>query len=235
MAANIGARMVEPPKAVLLDALGTLVALEPPAPTLCAELRERFGVAVSEQQAADAIAAEIAYYRTHLNEGRDRQSLAALRGRCAEVLRAALPPSDALAAVGADALTAALLASLRFKVFADVRPALATLRAQGRRLYVVSNWDASLPELLDRLALAPLLDGTVTSAQSGSRKPSRAIFEEALRLAGAEPGDAVHVGDSVEEDVTGARLAGIEPILLRRDGAPGPPDVRTITTLAELT
>ena len=43
-----------------------------------------------------------------------------------------------------------------------------------------------------------------------------------------------HVGDGLEEDVNGALAAGITPILLRRDGGPGPPGLRTITTLLEL-
>ena len=55
------------PSLILLDALGTLVALAPPAPRLRVELAERFGLAVTEEQAASAIGAEIAYYRMHLD------------------------------------------------------------------------------------------------------------------------------------------------------------------------
>jgi putative hydrolase of the HAD superfamily len=221
-------------RAVLLDALGTLVALEPPAPLLRAVLSERFGVEITHEQAVRAIAAEISYYRAHFDEGRDSAGLAALRGRCAEALRAALPASDSIARIGPDALTDALLASLRFTAFPDAGPALGAAREQGRRLVVVSNWDASLPEVLARLELEPLLDGILTSAQAGSRKPSRAIFDQALALAGVPACQAVHVGDSVVEDVDGARRAGVEPILLRRDGERGPPGVQTIATLAEL-
>ncbi len=80
------------PAAILLDALGTLVALEPPAPRLRAELAQRFGLEVSEEEAARAIAAEIAYYRAHLDEGRDEaESARRSAGACAEVLRSALP------------------------------------------------------------------------------------------------------------------------------------------------
>ena len=49
------------PAAILLDALGTLVALEPPAPALRAELAARFGFEVTEEEAARAIAAEITF------------------------------------------------------------------------------------------------------------------------------------------------------------------------------
>jgi putative hydrolase of the HAD superfamily len=150
------------------------------------------------------------------------------------VLRAALPSSERLDAVSEEELTGALLASLRFDTFADVRPALRAARSEGSRLLVVSNWDFSLHEVLSRLSLTDLLDGVVTSAEVGARKPARAIFERALALAGARPQEAVHIGDSLEEDVEGARAAGIRPVLLRRGGEAGLPGVQTITTLAEL-
>src|SRR5205807_9720524 len=195
-------------QAILLDALGTLVALEPPGPRLRLELG-RLGVAVSEAQAAGAISAEIAYYRQHLDEGLDQDAVVALRERCAEVARAALPAESGAAALDPAAMTNALLASLRFTAFADVRPALEAWRRDGLRLVAVSNWDVSLKDVLERLELAPLLDGIVTSAQAGARKPSRAIFERALALAQVAAPAAIHVGDTIEEDVIGARAAGI--------------------------
>ncbi len=222
------------PAAVLFDALGTLVELEPPAPHLREELARRFGIEVSREQADDALRAEIAYYRAHLDEGRGAASLARLRGRCAEAMRAALPASDRLSALDADSLTEALLAALRFRAFPDAQPALSCARERGQRVVVVSNWDVSLADVLARLELAPLLDGVITSAQAGARKPARAIFERGLELARASASDAIHVGDSLEEDVAGARAAGIEPVLVRRDGSPGPAGVRTIADLSQL-
>ena len=219
-----------PPAAILLDALGTLVALEPPAPRLRAELARRFGLEVSQRQAERAIAAEIAYYRAHLDEGRDSAGLEALRRRCAGVLRTELPGAD----LELEPLVEALLASLRFTAFADVRPALVSARSRGQRLVVVSNWDVSLHGVLRALELEPLLDGILTSAGSGVRKPAPQIFEQALGLAGVGPDEAIHVGDSLDEDVTGARDAGIEPLLVRRDGGPEVAGVRTISSLGEL-
>ena len=228
-----GSATAPAPAAILLDALGTLVALEPPAPRLRSELATRFGVEVSEAEAARAIAAEIAYYRAHLDEGCDAPGLEALRRRCAEVLRSALP--DAVAGrLELDALVEALLASLRFDTFPDVRPALEAARARGQRLVVVSNWDISLVGVLRGLALEPLLDGILTSAGVGARKPAPAIFEQALALAGVGPDEAIHVGDSLDEDVAGARAAGIEPVMIRRGRGPAVPGVRTISSLSEL-
>lgn len=218
-------------RAVLLDALGTLVHLDPPAPRLREELLRRFGMRVSEAEAERAMVAEIGYYRSHLDQGRDEPGVARLRRNCAAVLASSLPHGGVLPL---DELTETLLASLRFMPFADARSTLESLGAHGTRRVVVSNWDVSLHEVLGRLGLMPLLDGVLTSAEAGARKPSPLIFSKALSIAGAGAEHTVHVGDSIIEDVEGARAADIEPILLRRTGERGPAGVRTIATLSEL-
>lgn len=234
---------MSPLRAVLLDALGTLVELEPPVPLLRRELRERCGVEVSAEEAGIALGAEIAYYRAHHDEARDAASLADLRARSAGALRDALPASCASLELGP--LTEALLAALRFRPYPEVRGVLGELRAAGARLVVVSNWDVSLHGVLEQTGLAPLLDGAVTSAEHGRAKPDPSILARGLELAGAAPAEAVHVGDSAEHDVAGARAAGIEPLLLVRTaatarGLPAPaevaasPGVRTIETLRPL-
>jgi putative hydrolase of the HAD superfamily len=213
-------------RAVLLDALGTLLHFDPPAPLLRAELRERLGVEVPAAPAAAAVEAEIAYYRAHLHEGRDAASLADLRRRSAEAMTPAL---------GFQAPVEALLAALRFHAYPDAAPALRTLRAHGVALVVVSNWDHSLHERLEETGLAPLVDGAVASAELGHAKPDRAIFVHALELAGADPGAALHAGDAPEEDVGGALAAGLRAVLVARDGRPAAaPGVPVIRSLAEL-
>lgn len=228
-------RPTRPPRtALLLDALGTIVALAPPAPRLRAELAARFGLELTGEQAQRGLAAEISYYRAHLQDGRDAASLGALRHRCGEVLRDALPRSHRLAAIAPAELTEALLASLCFSPFPDALGALRAARARGERVVVLSNWDVSLRDVLGQFELSECLDGIVTSAEVGARKPAPAVFAAALALAGAEAGGATHVGDSLEEDVAGARATGIEAVLIRRSGEPGPTGVRTISNLAEL-
>ena len=201
-----------------LDALGTLVELERPAPRLVAVLRTR-GADVSEAQAAAALAEEIEYYRAHHDLGVDAPSLALLRTRCAGVLGAALGRAGAdVRGLAPAALRDALLAALRFRPFDDVREALGELRAAGHRLVVVSNWDVSLHEMLRTTGLDALVDGAISSAEAGERKPAPGIFRRALALAGVEPGDgaALHAGDSLELDVAGALGAGLRAVLVAR-------------------
>lgn len=205
-------------RALLLDALGTLVELEPPVEPLRRELRARFGLEVSPDEARAALHAEIAFYRAHHDDASDRERLADLRRRATRALRAALPPGPARA-LPLDALTEALLAALRFRPFEEVPAVLRAARERDVRLVVVSNWDVSLHDVLDDTGLAPLLDGVVTSAELGSAKPDGAIFARGLELAGVAASEALHVGDSVEHDVAGAQAAGIAAVLVARNGS----------------
>jgi putative hydrolase of the HAD superfamily len=215
-------------RAVLLDALGTLVELQPPAPRLRRLLAEA-GHDVDEERAAAGFAAEIGYYLAHHLDGADPESLDDLRDRCAVAMR------EALGLPGLDQATArrVMLAALEFTPFPDVLPALRELRGAGHALVVVSNWDCSLPEWLGPPGLLELVDGVVSSAEVGAAKPDPAPFVRGLELAGVAPEDALHVGDSLDNDVAGARAAGIRAVLVDRSGA-APPGVEAVRSLTEV-
>jgi putative hydrolase of the HAD superfamily len=187
-------------RCVLLDALGTLVRLEPPWDHLDSEPSEPL---------ERAFRAEMSYYREHSDEGRDPDSLAALRRRCAAILSTEL---------GREVAVEEMMAAIRFRAYRDAAPALAELRALGVRLVCVSNWDYSLPDVLARVGLADELDGVVTSAAVGARKPDSRLFEAALEVADCAADEALHVGDTPTEDVEGAKAAGIRALLIDRDG-----------------
>ena len=214
---------------MLLDAAGTLLDIEASGARLSAELRRRAAVDVSAQAGDAAFRAEIAFYLDHHMEGRDPSSLERLRDRCARVV------ADALGLDGVDLVTvrAAMLAALRFRAHPDAAPALRELRRRGLRLVAASNWDCSLADALAAAGLAGLLDGVEASAAAGAAKPDPRLFRAALAAAGVEPQAAIHVGDSVEHDVRGARAAGIRAVLLARDGA-APPGVPAIRSLGQL-
>lgn len=212
-------------EAVLIDALGTLVDLEPP----WVSLRPLVPEEVPDDQLVAAVKAEMAYYREHASDGSDAESLSELRERCAGVL------SDAL---GHRIEVEQLIDAIRFAPFPDAHPALEGLRDRGLKLVCLSNWDISLAEVLDRCGLLPLLDDVVSSAQAGSAKPSPDPFLLALELAGCDPAFAVHVGDTLEEDVVGALGAGVRSLLLDRDSSlpdsEVPAGVPVISSLGEI-
>jgi putative hydrolase of the HAD superfamily len=101
-------------------------------------------------------------------------------------------------------------------IFPDVLPSLQHLREQGVRIGVLSNAPSDMPKLLDRLGISPFLDYTVVSATEGYKKPDRRVFEIAVRRAGVEPNEVLHVGDMYVEDIVGGRAAGLHTMLMER-------------------
>jgi len=84
---------------------------------------------------------------------------------------------------------------------------LKALKAKGYPLAVVSNWDATLPEILEVVGLGRYFDHLSVSA-----KPDPRLFREALEALGVSPEEAVHVGDA-EADLLGAEAVGMRALL----------------------
>jgi putative hydrolase of the HAD superfamily len=124
-------------------------------------------------------------------------------------------------------------AERHWAVYPETHAVLAELRAAGLRLVIVSNWDSTLPSLLERLGLAAAVDDVVVSALVGVSKPARGIFDEAVRRAGVAHAEVLHVGDSLTDDYHGARDAGLRALLVDRRGR-RPPAVESIASLADL-
>lgn len=192
--------------------MGTLLTLEPPVPHLVTALADE-GRPVAPAVAADALRAEIAFYTAGYHRGRDAGSLAVLRRDCARVLAAHLPDPPPPAR-----MLAILLDCIRFRVFPEVPGVLDRLRAEGRRLAVVSNWDCGLVDHLTALDLRDRVDLVVMSAPVGVAKPDPRIFRRALEGLGVPAGRALHVGDDPVADLQGARDAGVAALLVDRAG-----------------
>ncbi len=100
-------------------------------------------------------------------------------------------------------------------LYDDVVPCLRTLKQQGYRLGVISNWDADLESLLRDVGLLPYFDEVVVSSVVGYRKPDPVMFQIALERMGVEAARTVHVGDLPEADGAAAQV-GITPVILDR-------------------
>jgi len=96
---------------------------------------------------------------------------------------------------------------------AEVRPALAALRARGLRLVVVSNANGRLHHLFERIGLLDAFDYVFDSHREGIEKPDPRYFAIALERSGSAAPSTIHVGDLYYVDVVGARAAGISPVL----------------------
>jgi putative hydrolase of the HAD superfamily len=103
-----------------------------------------------------------------------------------------------------------------FELFDDARPALAALRAQGLKLGLLSNTERDLAAFVAHHRLE--VDAVLTSRLHGKTKPHEAIFLRMLELLDVQPTDAVMVGDTIEDDVEGAKAVGMRAILIDREG-----------------
>jgi len=109
-------------------------------------------------------------------------------------------------------------AAISWRIYDEVHGVLHTLRQNGVRLGIISNWSGDLEEVMHRVGLLESFDFVLDSARLGYEKPHAQIFDEALRRAEVERSAALHVGDSPEHDVDGALSAGLRALLLDRHG-----------------
>jgi len=120
-------------------------------------------------------------------------------------------------------------------VFEDVTTTLAALRSRGYRLGLISNFDARLYDVLEGLRLRTYFDSIHLSTEVGAAKPEAEIFTFALQENGFTAAQAMHIGDRWQEDVQGARAAGLHAVWLNRNAAPiSDPTVSQVTTLHQI-
>jgi putative hydrolase of the HAD superfamily len=108
-----------------------------------------------------------------------------------------------------------------YALFDDVVPVLERLRSAGLVLGVISNFEAWLERLLERLGVRPYFDVRAISGVEGLEKPDPAIFELAMARARVAPARSAYVGDNPVFDVEPALALGMLPVLIdRRDRYP---------------
>ena len=105
-----------------------------------------------------------------------------------------------------------------WQAFPDTEDTLREARTRGLHVGVISNWDERLRPLLDVMGLANYFDSITISCEVGVEKPSAEIFLAALQSANVYTDEAIHVGDSYDEDVRGAEAVGMRAMLLNRQG-----------------
>jgi putative hydrolase of the HAD superfamily len=103
-----------------------------------------------------------------------------------------------------------------FELYDDARPVLAELHARGIKIGLLSNTERDLELFVAHHDL--VVDAVLTSRLHGKTKPHETIFRRMLELLDVEAADAVMVGDTVADDVEGARAVGMRAILVDREG-----------------
>src|SRR6476619_7093098 len=103
-----------------------------------------------------------------------------------------------------------------FELYDDVPDALAALRATGLRIGLVSNSARDVRGCARHHALD--VAAGISSFHHGRTKPHASIFRAVRDLLDTEPAGAAMVGDTIADDIEGARALGMQAILLDREG-----------------
>jgi putative hydrolase of the HAD superfamily len=197
-------------RAVTFDVGGTLIEPFPSVGHVYSEVAAQHGVRVSPEVLNERFAAA---WKAKKNFGHSMQDWSDLVDETFAEL-SSVPPSRTFF----PQLYRAFSEAGAWHVFDDVFLCLERLRERGFRLAVISNWDERLVPLLEAIGLAKFFDATAVSIEVGEPKPGRRIFDFAQRELGIGAAHILHVGDAPVEDVNGARAAGFEALLLKRDG-----------------
>ncbi len=197
-------------RAVVFDAVGTLIHPEPSAATVYTEAARRFGSQLGEAAIAPRFAAAFAR-----QEAADRaagwrtseaREVARWRAIVAEVLDDVRDPEACF-----QYLYGHFARPSAWRSEPDAAGTFARLSGRGYRLAIASNFDSRLPGVLaaDAFRGVPI----VVSATVGWRKPARAFFQAVCHTVAAEAGEMLYVGDDLSNDYEGARAAGSAAVL----------------------
>lgn len=211
-------------RVVSFDCAQTLVAARWVPPLFAVECAEAVGCAVHRERAAQAYAGILQRRWPEFQQLNLQRSAAICDGFWRSLT------AEWLEAIGAtEWLEPVLLEAERklyhtsdiFESYDDVVPCLTELKRRGYRLAVLSNWDVSLHRVLAGFDLTPWFEVVLASLEEGVEKPDPRLFAILCERLGCEPGEVLHVGDDVGDDLNGARGAGMQALLLDRAGGGG--------------
>lgn len=116
----------------------------------------------------------------------------------------------------------------------EAKPTLASLHERGYRLGIISNADGQIQNAMAELGMAEYFEHMIDSAIVGVEKPDTRIFAMALEKLQLPASACLYIGDHYDNDITGARNAGMVPLLLDPFDVVAENDVDRIRALSDL-
>jgi putative hydrolase of the HAD superfamily len=200
-------------RAVLFDVDFTLARPGPElGPEGYARLGERFGLTLDPARYGEARETAIDTLKRHPELEHDDEIWIAFTER---IVRGMGGDAEAAHACAVE-MTLAWEHSHNFELYEDALPVLEELRRYDLRIGLVSNTGRDLEDFVRHHELD--VDAAIGSRAHGKTKPDPSIFEAVLASLDVEATESAMVGDSIVDDVEGARALGIRAFLLDREG-----------------
>jgi putative hydrolase of the HAD superfamily len=234
-------------RAVLFDAVGTLIRAEPPVDQAYCEAGRRFGSTLSRQEIGRRFLA--AFERQEEDNraagrrgaeagGRLHRAATDQRGerrRWRRIVAEVFDDTPAAAGPLFEALWDHFAESKNWALFDDAGAVWRLLQQRGFTLGVASNFDDRLAAICRGIDLPIRAEHVFYSSRLGHPKPSPRFFRAVEQRLELPPEQILLVGDDLENDYHGARAAGWRAVLLdRRQGVSQPSCIRSLAEVAEL-
>ncbi|HAG85145.1 MAG TPA: hydrolase [Cyanobacteria bacterium UBA12227] len=213
---------MQPPKVILLDAVGTLFGVRGSVGQVYSAIARKFGVKVPPSLLNDAFFQAFAATEPLIFPDTDPDEIPQCEFEWWRVI--ALRTFQNVGVLDQfadftdffDHLYTHFATAEPWFIYPDILPALEAWRRIGIQLGIVSNFDSRLHLVLKALQLEEFFTSVTISSYVGTAKPDPQIFMCALEKHHCSAQEAWHIGDSFKEDYQGAKAAGLRAIWLDR-------------------
>ncbi len=215
-------------RAVVFDAVGTLIYPHPAAPLVYHQVGSRYGSKLSPTDIQTRLRWA---WRQAADDRRTDETVERARWRriVAEVF-VDVADSGSLFAELWDHFAQ----PKHWSVYDDVQDAWQELETRHLVIAIGSNFDDRLREIASRLTPLHRAQPLLISSQLGFAKPALEFFRAAERRLGLAPHELLMVGDDPTNDYLGASQAGWHSLHLRRDQlATGPAEIMSLREIVE--
>ncbi len=209
--------MHRPIRAVVFDAVGTLIHAEPSVVRVYAEIGRRYGSRLNADEIASRFKAAFGRQETIDREKDWATSEARELQRWRHIVAEVFGTEDGARCFAE--LYDYFARPEAWRVDAAAGDLIASLRRRGLIVAMASNLDSRLHGIVAGLPSLRQLNDVIISSEVGTRKPGRAFFQAIETRLGLMASEIAFVGDDPINDGQGAADAGMVSLLLGRDVA----------------
>jgi len=204
-------------RAIVYDAVGTLIQVQPSVAAIYAEVGRRHGSSLAVEEVRRRFPAAFARQEQLDRDAGWRTDELREMNRWRQIVAEVLEDVADVDACFAELFTAFGQAPA-WSCELDSVGLIETMHLRGIRQALASNFDRRLRQVIAPLPIAPYLDPVVISSEVGWRKPARQFFEHVVGSLALLPSEILFVGDDLGNDYEPARASGMQAVLFDPHG-----------------
>ena len=206
-------------KAIVFDAVGTLIFADPPVAEVYHLAGWQHGSLLDRDEITRRFRAALAASESGDGLSRQATSESLERERWRKIVAAVFDDVPDAGGLLFDHLWRHFAQPEHWRLYDDAAAVLEELAAGGMRLAIASNFDRRLLAISHGHAPLRRCERCFISSEVGHPKPDRRFFAAIESQLGLTPAQLLLVGDDWTNDILGARAAGWQAIWLERKAA----------------